>query len=307
VSEDKSAALNSSVSKEKEIILKTNVKKVFVLDGKEEIQAKQKSVNEKPAEKNSVNRNIEEVIITNTKIKSTLASGKTLFTKDNDAEKNTEPQPVRTDSGTVQTETNLRQENIRETKTNSGSGSNQYSSANDNKESSNENNTGNKKQSNDNNIFGKEIASAKSPSAELPFSNGITKNVKNTEVVKEITKFILKKERSSVTLNLEPETFGKVKVTLDIIDNSAKVVVEVENEMVKKMIENNVSQLFQSLSQNGLALSSMQVSTSGGEPKQAKNQSGSKKKFNLDNEVTATEEDKAKIKSYGYNTYEFLA
>jgi len=308
VDENKSAALNSTVSKEKEIILKTNVKKVFVLDGKEEIQAKQKSADEKPAENKSVNRNIEEEInAANPKIKSTPALGKILFAKENDADKKIETHTVRTDSGSVQTENSQRQESIKEMKSNSASGGNQYSSANENKESSSENNTGNKKQTNDNNIFGKEISSAKSPAAELPFSNGITKNVKNTEVVKEITKFILKKESSSVTLNLEPETFGKVKVTLDIIDNSAKVIVEVENEIIKKMIENNVSQLFQSLSQNGLALTSMQVSTSGGEPKQAKNQSGSKKKFSLENEVTATEEDKSKIKSYGYNTYEFLA
>ncbi len=307
--ENKSEPVNSTVSKEKEIVVKTNVKKVFVLDGKEEIQIKQKSINEKPVEKNSPNRNIEEEVnLTNAKIKSALSSEKILFALDNDTDKKAETQTVKTNGGTVQIENNVRQENIKETKNNSGSRENEYSSAKNNSENSSENTSGNKKQSNENNIFAKEIASSnKSNTTDLPTNNDITKNVKYTDVVKEISKFILKKERSTITLNVEPESFGKIKVTLDIVESSAKVVVEVENEAVKKMIENNISQLFQSLNQNGLALSSMQVSTSGGESKQAKNQSGSRKKFSLENEVTATTEDKSKIKSYGYNTYEFLA
>ncbi len=306
--DDKPGLKNSVVSKEKEIVVKTNAKKVLVLDGKEEVKVKQNKINDKSFEKKSVNLNeAESTNVSDTKFRQPVILGKKLFADEGETEKKTENIPLKTEAGLVNTDTDVHQETIKENKNSTESGKYNLSSSKDEYGNEGENSTGNKKQSGEHNIFAKEISSLKSNSPEPSVINDLTKNVKYTEVVKEISKFVLKKEKSSVTLNLEPESFGKVKVRLDIVENSARVVVEVENEVVKKMIENNVSQLFQSLNQSGLALSSLQVSTSGGESRQAKNHGSNKKKFNLENEVTATSDEKSKIKNYGYNTYEFLA
>ncbi|RJP65574.1 MAG: hypothetical protein C4539_13020 [Ignavibacteriales bacterium] len=307
LNEKKNELLHSTANKEKEIIIKTNAKKIHVLDVKQEIKTKQQSIIDNSSEKNFVNHNEEEKISADTKLKQATVKEKILFAEDSGNDKKPEMLNVKTTAGLANTDTNFHQENIKEVTTSSDSGKTGFSTTKDDYGNESENSAGNKKQSGEHNVFAKEMSSIKSTAPEPAVSYDVTKNVKYTEVVKEISKFILKKEKSSVTLNLEPESFGKVKVRLDIVENNAKVVVEVENEVVKKMIENNVSQLFQSLNQNGLALSSLQVSTSGSESKQTKNQSGNKKKFNLENEATANIEDKTKIKSFGYNTYEFLA
>ncbi|MCX6151029.1 MAG: flagellar hook-length control protein FliK [Ignavibacteriales bacterium] len=131
------------------------------------------------------------------------------------------------------------------------------------------------------------------------------KTVKYENILKEVSRFIIKHEKNSITFNVEPENLGKLKITLDIMENNAKVHVEVENEAVKKLIENNVTQLFQSLNQSGLSLSFLQVSTS--EQKQMKQGNPSKKKFDLEKELLTDVDEIFMTKNLGYNTYEFLA
>lgn len=164
-----------------------------------------------------------------------------------------------------------------------------------------------KKSNSENALFTKEISNfTKVSGNEFTNSSENVKSVKYTEVLKEISKFIISKDKSSITFNLEPESLGKLHIKLEIIDNNAKVIVEVENEAVKKLIENNLNNLYQNLNQNGLNLLSLQVSTTAQDNKQMKQANQSKKKFDLEKELITNSEEELKTKNLGYNTYEFL-
>ena len=156
--------------------------------------------------------------------------------------------------------------------------------------------------------FAKEVSNfTKANGGNIPLSPENPKTIRYADLVKEISRFLIDRDKNSITFKLEPETLGKLKITLDVIENGAKVHIEVENEAVKKLVENNITSLFQNLNQNGLTLLHLQVSTSSQDQKQTRPGSSSRKKFDLDKEIITNNEEKTRIKNYGYNTYEFLA
>ncbi len=148
----------------------------------------------------------------------------------------------------------------------------------------------------------KEMAFNKNVRSELP------KTYKLSEAINEIKNLMAKGDTKSAVLQLKPESLGKVKVTLDVTSNSVHARVEVDNESVKQVVQNNVNDLKQSLSQNGMQLNSFTVNLSSSEQKQSRFFSPNKK-LNYQN-IKVQEEDNQESyssKNLGYNTYEYLA
>ena len=126
--------------------------------------------------------------------------------------------------------------------------------------------------------------------------------------MKELTKFISKKEKGSLTFSIRPEHLGQLKITLDSLDNALKARIEVENEQAKQLLEKNVDKLQQELLDNGVKLNSLNISLSNS--KRQKDQKDLKNKPNNNSkdlgQVGESEEELQK-KSFGYNTYEYIA
>ena len=134
------------------------------------------------------------------------------------------------------------------------------------------------------------------------------KMVKSVEVIKEITRFISKQEKGSLSFDIKPEQLGKMKITLVTTDNVIKARIEVDNEQAKQLIERNLDKLHQELSENGLELNSLNISL--GYSKQQKEEKevvdkSQKESQNL-GQMEETEE-KTQKKTLGYNTYEYIA
>ncbi len=135
------------------------------------------------------------------------------------------------------------------------------------------------------------------------------KNIKPSEIIKEISNFIQKGEHKSVVLNLSPENLGKVKVIVDMVDKTLHANIEVENESVKQTVQTNVEQLKSALMQSGITLAGLTISLNNTDDKNNKASESKRKTSSSSNEEIKTE---VKItntipKKMGYNTYEFLA
>lgn len=129
--------------------------------------------------------------------------------------------------------------------------------------------------------------------------------VKSTDVIKEISRFIEKNEGHSLTIKIDPESLGTVKIALDVVDKLVHANIEVENEAAKKMVESNLNQLYSQLSQSGIQLNSLNISLANQEGKQNKNFSGRKRQSNNDFETDFDQANVSDAKQMGYNTYEY--
>ena len=141
----------------------------------------------------------------------------------------------------------------------------------------------------------------------LPHSNS-ERIVKAAEIMKELSKFIEKQDKTTLTIRISPEDLGKLKITLDVVDQNVKANIHVENEAVKTIIEKNIVELQNQMSKNGIQLTSVNVSLSESDQKNAKQFAGKKKTNSFDiNEKGIDENEEEKIKMMGYNTVEYLA
>lgn len=134
------------------------------------------------------------------------------------------------------------------------------------------------------------------------------KMVKSAEVIKELTKFISKQEKGSLSFDIRPEQLGKMKIILDTTDHVIKARIEVESEQAKQLIERNIDKLHQELSDNGVKLNSLNISL--GYSKQQKEQQEEMKNKQFDSqgfEQAEESEEKEQKKTLGYNTYEYIA
>ena len=140
------------------------------------------------------------------------------------------------------------------------------------------------------------------------FANNV-KTVRTTELIKEIKNIIQSGEKHTVSMKLTPESFGTVKVLLETINNVLTAKIEVESDAVKQIIQSNVEQLRQSLSDNGIHLSNLNVTLANGEQKSSKPQYMRKKNSGTDSDKKVEAEAGSSVKpkkQYGYNTYEYL-
>ncbi|MCW8848519.1 MAG: flagellar hook-length control protein FliK [Melioribacteraceae bacterium] len=150
-------------------------------------------------------------------------------------------------------------------------------------------------------------------SSEIQSKNGIQseskhKVVTSIEVLKEVTKFISKQEKGSLSFDIKPEQLGKMKITLDTADHVIRAKIEVDSEQAKQLIERNLDKLHQELTENGIELNSLNISLSYSkeqkEERETMNNSNNNQTENLGQVGESEEEQK---KSLGYNTYEYIA
>jgi len=151
-----------------------------------------------------------------------------------------------------------------------------------------------------------EIPSIQSPEYESSLDQRI---IKSSEVVKEISRFIIQKEKGNFSFKIEPEHLGKMKITLDTIDNILKATIEVDNEHSKQLVERNLNKLYTQLRENGVELNSLNISLGyskeGNSEEEISNKQSNRSSDN--NQARETEEEEKTTKSLGYNTYEYLA
>lgn len=135
------------------------------------------------------------------------------------------------------------------------------------------------------------------------------KVIKSSNLINEITEYLNQGEKKIVTLKLMPENFGKVNITIDIVEKSLNAQVEVENESIKQVVQSNIEYLRQSLNSNGLVLNNFNISLNTNEQKPNKPFEQQKKKSgggSKDNSKNINDFSQPVTKHLGYNTYEFL-
>ncbi|MDP3830448.1 MAG: flagellar hook-length control protein FliK, partial [Ignavibacteriaceae bacterium] len=135
------------------------------------------------------------------------------------------------------------------------------------------------------------------------------KTVRTTEIVKEIQNIIQSREKHSVTMKLTPAAFGSVKVLLETVNNVLSAKIEVENDTVKQIVQSNIEQLKQALNENGIQLSTINISLSNHDQRSPRSQFMKKKGNASENDKKVDVETGNEIKpkkQYGYNTYEYL-
>lgn len=115
------------------------------------------------------------------------------------------------------------------------------------------------------------------------------------------------KQNHSVEIKLSPKELGSIKILLDTNDNNVSAKIEVGNEQTKSILVNNLPQLRETMSQQGVNLNNVNVTVSSEEqrnPEQTKPKS--KKKTQVNNPKVEIAEEKKTVRNLGYNTYEYL-
>jgi flagellar hook-length control protein FliK len=112
----------------------------------------------------------------------------------------------------------------------------------------------------------------------------------------------------SVEIKLAPEELGKIKILLDTNDNNVSAKIEVNNEQTKVIVVNNLPQLKETLTQQGVNLNNVNVTVTSEEHKGSEQtKQKSKKKSQESNTKIENTEEKRTVRHLGYNTYEYLA
>lgn len=146
------------------------------------------------------------------------------------------------------------------------------------------------------------------PQAETKNTTESFKSIKQQEIIPELSKMVLHGEKKTMTLQLTPENLGKVKLTVDMVDNQIVTKIEVENEQVKQFVQSNLDQLKQNMQSAGITLANVNVSLSD-EQKNQKMFTQKKKSLSREGKEEIIDEvtQLNSKKRMGYNTYEFTA
>ena len=134
--------------------------------------------------------------------------------------------------------------------------------------------------------------------------------VEQSNLVKHLAKIIQQKEKTSIEFQLKPEHLGKVKVALDLINDTVKANITVENVHTKQMLENNLNELYSQLQKSGVLFKDVNISLSqngNSHERYARSYKGNKKnaRFKKIDEINEMENIQD-IRHFGYNTYEYL-
>lgn len=134
------------------------------------------------------------------------------------------------------------------------------------------------------------------------------KIVKSVEVIKEISQFISKQEKGTLSFDIKPESLGKMKITLDTADHAIKARIDVDNEHARQLIERNLGKLQEELAANGIQLSSLNISLGYSRQQRDGNQINNKNMHSeSQGQVGETIENEEQKRTLGYNTYEYIA
>ena len=143
---------------------------------------------------------------------------------------------------------------------------------------------------------------------ETYVKSGNERNVKLTEVIKEVSRYLEKQDKSSMTLNIEPENMGKVKISVEVNDKIVKANITVETEVVKNMLESKLGDLQSNLNKNGNQQGMINISLQNNENKNSERNAGKRKPAGENKQIDKIENETEEIKkSLGYNTVEYLA
>jgi len=83
------------------------------------------------------------------------------------------------------------------------------------------------------------------------------------QVARQIETLTSQRSTSSVTLQLEPEHLGRLRVTISLNDGAIHTHIVADNHVVRQMLESNSNLLQQALQERGLQLGALQVSVQG--------------------------------------------
>ncbi len=83
------------------------------------------------------------------------------------------------------------------------------------------------------------------------------------QVARQIETLTSQQSTTSVTLQLEPEHLGRLRVTISLNDGAIHTHIVADNHVVRQMLESNSSLLQQALQERGLQLGALQVSVQG--------------------------------------------
>lgn len=83
------------------------------------------------------------------------------------------------------------------------------------------------------------------------------------QVARQIETMTSQRTTSSVTLQLEPEHLGRLRVTISVSDGAIHTHIVTDNHAVRQMLESNSTLLQQALQERGLQLGALQVSVQG--------------------------------------------
>jgi flagellar hook-length control protein FliK len=83
------------------------------------------------------------------------------------------------------------------------------------------------------------------------------------QVARQIEELTNGRSTSSVTLQLEPEHLGKLRLTISLSEGTIHTRIVAANNAVRQMLESNSSLLQQALQERGLQLGALQVSVQG--------------------------------------------
>ena len=140
------------------------------------------------------------------------------------------------------------------------------------------------------------------------FNSNNERIVKTAEIMREVAKHIQKQDKNTLVLQVDPENLGKMKIKLEMVENTLRAKIEVESTAIKHHVENNLNELQSQLSRSGIQLGGVNISLSDTDVKSGKQFSGSKKRSNgnslREEEIEITDE--SKVKSLGYNTYDYV-
>ena len=128
------------------------------------------------------------------------------------------------------------------------------------------------------------------------------KNIKE-----EISNLIQKGEKKSVEFQLNPENLGKMNIKLEVINKMVSASIKVDNETTQQAVQNSLEGLKTSLNQQGVQLSSLNVSLADSEEKNNRYFKQKKKNNNTMNLKVNGFDDKFAHKNLGYNNYDFIA
>ena len=134
------------------------------------------------------------------------------------------------------------------------------------------------------------------------------KNIKTSDLIPEFSKLIIHGEKQNMTFQLSPENLGKVRLSVEMVNNHISTNIEVENEQVKQFIQSNIEQLKHNLQQEGIKYNSVNINLADYGQRSAKSFSQKKKYNNYNSKEQMVEEIViTPQKKMGYNTYEYLA
>ena len=128
------------------------------------------------------------------------------------------------------------------------------------------------------------------------------KNIKE-----EISSLIQKGEKKSVEFQLNPENLGKMNIKLEVTNKMVSASIKVENETTQQAVQNSLEGLKNSLNQQGLQLSSLNVSLADADEKNNRYFKQKKKNNSGLNVKVNGFDDKFAHKNLGYNNYDFIA